>query len=100
LTLHKVSRHAVTRSYVLVYEGLSFDADAAEADIPVGTPLGRVSASPGAGRAALRLTVRQLRRGAHPDHLRAHRLLSDAVSIACDPRNVLPVKPALSPSLE
>jgi hypothetical protein len=100
LTLHKVSRHAVTRSYVLVYEGLSFDADAAEADIPVGTPLGRVSASPGAGRAALRLTVRQLRRGAHPDQLRAHRLLSDAVSIACDPRNVLPVKPALSPSLE
>lgn len=98
-TLHGVSRHGVTRFYVLGYEGLTFDAAATDADIPVGTPLGRVSANPGGGRAALRLTVRQLRRGVHPDRLPAHRLLSDAVSLACDPRNVLPAKPAPSPSL-
>lgn len=99
LTLHRVSRHAVTRAYVLGYEGLTFDADASDADLPVGTPLGRLSPSPGHGRATLRLSVRQLRRGADVERLPAHRLLSDAVSLACDPRNVLPVKPASSPSL-
>lgn len=90
LTLHRVTRHGVTRTYVLGYEGLTFDTEAMDADVPVGTPLGRVSAS--RGRAALRLTVRQLRRGARPERLPAHRLLSDAISLACDPRNVLPTK--------
>lgn len=98
-TLHRVSRHAVTRTYLLGYEGLTFDPNAPEADLPVGTPLGRVSSSPSRGRTALRLTVRQLRRGANPERLPPQRLLSDAVSLACDPRNVLPAKPALSPGL-
>jgi hypothetical protein len=97
LTLHRVTRHAVTRTYVLVYDGLTFDTDAVDAEVPVGTPLGRVS--PSRGRAALRLTVRQVRRGTRPDGLPPRRLLSDAVSLACDPRNVLPTKPAPSPSL-
>lgn len=96
LTVHRVSRHAVTRTYVLSYEGLTFDVEASDADVAVGTPLGRVSASPGSHRAALRLAVRQLRRGAHAEQLPARRLLSDAVSLACDPRNVLPMKPAPS----
>jgi len=93
LTLHRVSRNGVARSYLLSYDGLTFDATAADADVPVGTPLGQLR--PSADGAALQLRVRQLRRGANLEQLPVERLLSDSVSLECDPRNVLPPKPAL-----
>jgi hypothetical protein len=93
LTLHRVSRNGVSRSYLLSYDGLTFDANAPDADVPVGTPLGQLR--PSAGGAALQLRVRQLRRGADLEQLPVERLLDDSVSLECDPRNVLPAKPAL-----
>lgn len=96
LTLHRVERHGVTRTYILSYEGLSFDTSAADAELPVGTPLGRLSPGAGQARSALHLTVRQVRRGIQAEQLPPQRLLSDAVSLSCDPRNVLPMKPTLA----
>jgi hypothetical protein len=93
LTLHRVERSGATRTYVLAYEGLSFDALPAASDIPVGTPMGRVS--PGRGVTGLGLSVRQLRRGVDPENTPPERLLLDSSSLACDPRNVLPAKPDL-----
>jgi hypothetical protein len=93
LTLHRVERSGATRTYVLAYAGLTFDALPVASDVPVGTPLGRVA--PGPGVTGLGLSVRQLRRGVDPDTTPPERLLLDSSSLACDPRNVLPAKPDL-----
>ncbi len=101
LTLHRVERSGSTRGYVLAYEGLDFDAapgvtPAGISDVAVGTPLGRVAparGAPGADVPGLTLTVRQLRRGIEPENVSPERLLLDATSLACDPRNVLPLRP-------
>lgn len=92
LTLHRVERSGSTRIYVLAYEGVAFDTLPGMNEVAVGTPLGRVA--PGPGSTGLRLRVRQLRRGIEPENLPPERLLLDASSLACDPRNVLPLQPA------
>jgi hypothetical protein len=93
LTLHRVERSGSTRTYVLAYEGVAFDTTPGMQEIVVGTPLGRVAA--GARGTGLTLQVRQLRRGVEPENLPPERLLLDASSLACDPRNVLPLEPTL-----
>ena len=92
LTLHAVERGGALRSYVLAYEGLSFDAAPGRSELDVGTPLGRVAARP--GTSGLGLTVFQLRRGVDVENVTAERVLTSSVSLACDARNVLPAKPA------
>jgi hypothetical protein len=92
LTLHRVERGGSTRTYVLGYQGLTFDTAPGMQEVVVGTPLGRVA--PSAGASGLTLHVRQLRRGVEPENLPPERLLLDASSLACDPRNVLPLEPA------
>lgn len=92
LTLHRVERSGSTRTYVLAYDGVAFDTTPGMREIAVGTPLGRVAAR--AARTGLTLQVRQLRRGVEPENLPPERLLLDASSLACDPRNVLPLEPA------
>jgi hypothetical protein len=94
LTIHRVERSGATRTYVLVYEGLAFDARPGISDVAVGTPLGRVASRPGV--TGLGLSVRQLRRGVDADSVPPERLLLDSSSLACDPRNVLPPKPSPS----
>jgi hypothetical protein len=91
LTLHRVERSGSTRTYVLGYEGIAFDATPGIAELAVGTPLGRVAAA--SGVTGLKLEVRQLRRGVEPENVAPERLLLDASSLACDPRNVLPQEP-------
>jgi hypothetical protein len=93
LTLHRVERSGSMRTYVLAYEGIAFDATPGLHEIVVGTPLGRVAAR--SGVTGLTLRVRQLRRGVEPEDLPVERLLLDASSIPCDPRNVLPLEPTL-----
>jgi hypothetical protein len=93
LTLHRVERSGATRTYLLAYEGVAFDAEPGVSDVDVGTPLGRIA--PGPGLTGLGLSVRQLRRGVEPESAPPERLLLDSSSLACDPRNVLPPKPTL-----
>jgi len=93
MTLHRVERSGSMRTYVLAYEGVAFDTAPGMQEIVVGTPLGRVAA--GRGVTGLTLQVRQLRRGVEPENLPPERLLLDASSLACDPRNVLPLEPTL-----
>jgi hypothetical protein len=92
LTVHRVERSGATRTYVLEYDGLAFDAAPGASDVDVGTPLGRVAAS--SGVTGLGLSVRQVRRGVDVASTAPERLLLDSSSLACDPRNVLPSKPA------
>ena len=92
LTVHQVDRAGSLRTYVLVYDGVAFDPVAGISDVEVGTPLGRVAA--GSGLTGLGLRVQQLRRGVRPEELSPERLLLEASSLACDARNVLPLKPA------
>lgn len=92
LTLHRVERSATLRTYVLAYEGVAFDTPPGLTEVAVGTPLGRVAARP--GNTGLALRVRQVRRGVEPENLAPERLLLDASSLACDPRNVLPLEPS------
>jgi hypothetical protein len=91
LTLHRVERSGSSRTYVLAYEGVAFDPAPGMHELAVGTPLGRVAA--GAALTGLTLQVRQLRRGVEPENVPPERLLLDASSLACDPRNVLPLEP-------
>jgi hypothetical protein len=92
LTLHRVDRGGSLRTYVLVYDGVTFDTTPGIADVDVGTPLGRVA--PSSGTSGLGLRVHQLRRGINPEDVAPERLLLDPSSLACDARNVLPFKPA------
>jgi hypothetical protein len=92
LTLHRTERGGSVRTYVLVYDGITFDASPGTQEVSVGTPLGRVSA--GDGATGLALSVRQFRRDLEPSSVPPERLLLDATSIACDARNVLPLAPA------
>ncbi|HTV20844.1 MAG TPA: hypothetical protein VMG12_19300 [Polyangiaceae bacterium] len=92
LTLHRVERSGSTRTYVVAYAGVAFDTTPGIAEVAVGTPLGRVAAGPGI--TGLTLHVRQLRRGVEPENVAPERLLLDSSSLACDPRNVLPLEPA------
>jgi hypothetical protein len=96
LTLHRVDRGGATRTYLLAYEGLAFDAAPGVIEVAVGTPLGRVAAA--SGITGLGLSVRQLRRGVDAELTQPERLLLDSSSLPCDPRNVLPLKPAASVS--
>lgn len=57
-----------------------------------GTILGYVGDSGSPGQVHLHLEVRQLRDGVNIEQLGGKRLTDRSVSIACDPRNVLPVK--------
>lgn len=91
LTLHRVERAGSLRTYALVYDGLTFEPAPGLADIAVGTPLGRIAGD--GDRAGLGVEVRQLRRGVDPAALGAEALLLDSNSLACDARNVLPLKP-------
>jgi hypothetical protein len=93
LTLHRVERSGSTRTYVLAYEGVAFDTTPGMREIAVGTPLGRIAA--GTGATGLTLQARQLRRGVEPENVPPERLLLDASSLACDPRNILPLEPTL-----
>jgi hypothetical protein len=93
LTLHRVERSSSMRTYVLAYDGIAFDTGPGLQEIVVGTPLGRVAG--GRGVTGVTLRVRQLRRGVEPEDLPPERLLLDASSIVCDPRNVLPLAPTL-----
>jgi hypothetical protein len=91
LTLQRVDRGGSTRTYVLDDEGIAFDTAPGMREVAVGTPLGRVAA--GVTVTGLTLRVRQLRRGVEPEDVTPERLLFDASSLACDPRNVLPLEP-------
>jgi hypothetical protein len=77
---------------VLVYDGISAEPTSEPSEVPVGTPLGRVAASP--SPSGLGIEVRQLRRGVDLGELDAEAALLDSSSLACDARNVLPLKPA------
>lgn len=93
LTLHRVDRAGAPRTYVLAYDGVTFDGAPGSTEIDVGTPLGRVA--PASGITGLGLTARQVRRGVDAESVRPERLLLDSSSLACDPRNVLPLKPGV-----
>lgn len=91
LTLHRVRRGSSLRSYVLAYRGVEFQAPSTWTDVPDGSVIAKVGAAlkpPG-----LRLRVRQLRRGAQDEPALNERLIRDASSLECDPRNVLPLEP-------
>jgi hypothetical protein len=91
LTLHRTERAGSVRTYVLIYDGIAFDTPPGTQEVSVGTPLGRVSA--GDGATGLGLGVRQFRRDLDPGAVPPERLLLDATTIVCDPRNVLPLAP-------
>jgi hypothetical protein len=93
LTLHRTTRNGATRTYLLSYDGLAFDADAPDGELAVGARLGEIQQRPGV--AGLELAVRQLRQGINPDQVAVERLLRDSHSLACDPRNVLTPTPKL-----
>jgi hypothetical protein len=59
-----------------------------------GEALGFAGDSGTPGLVHLRLEVRKLREGARLEQLAPRRLLDSAVSIPCDPRNVLPLRAA------
>jgi hypothetical protein len=92
LTVHRVERSGATRTYLLEYEGIAFDATPGSGDVDVGTPLGRVA--PSSGVSGLGLSVRQVRRGVDVASTAPERLMLDSSSLDCDPRNVLPSKPS------
>lgn len=91
LTLHRVERAGASRSYLLLYDGISVEPSTEPSELPVGTPLGRVAAAP--APTGLGIEVRQLRRGVDPSALDGEGALLDSGSLSCDARNVLPLKP-------
>jgi hypothetical protein len=91
LTVHRVERAGAARTYALVYTGIDVQPASEPSDLPVGTPLGRVSDA--AAPTGLGIEVRQLRRGVDLGSLAGETVLLDSSSLSCDARNVLPLKP-------
>lgn len=89
ITRHTVTEHGRKQHYLVVDGGLARAAPGlrAGATLGAGAALGTV----GSG-GHLYLEVRRLRHGIDPTKLSARALLDDARTIACDPRNVLPLR--------
>jgi murein DD-endopeptidase MepM/ murein hydrolase activator NlpD len=89
ITRHAVTEHGRAQQYLIVDGDLGHVAAGvrAGATVAAGAPLGSIG-----GGAHLYLEVRRLRQGVDASKLSVKALLDDAHSIACDARNVLPVR--------
>ncbi len=92
VTRHSLAEAGRTREYLLLHGRLDTIAPnlGPGAVAPEGTLLGTVGDSGREGNVHLYLEARQVRDGVEPSVLRSSKLISSTVSIACDPRNVLP----------
>lgn len=93
-TVHLAREAGRLREYVVLHGHLEGAGPAAIAGAPLqpGDVLGWVGDTGSPGNVHLHLEVRQVRDGARLRPVDAHRLVDPAVTIACDPRNVLPLK--------
>jgi hypothetical protein len=97
VTHHTIREARGLREYLLVFGHLAAPA-AALSELPPGARLhegdliGFVGDTASPGLVHLHMEVRRLREGIGPKNLGPARLVDNAISIACDPRNVLPLK--------
>ncbi|OQB19022.1 MAG: hypothetical protein BWY17_00182 [Deltaproteobacteria bacterium ADurb.Bin207] len=91
-TRHTLLESGKNRDYLLIYGHLDQTATglAPGAEAAAGTWLGTVGDSGSEGRVHLFLEVRQVRENTEHSLLLSSALVDFTVSIACDPRNVLP----------
>ncbi len=93
-TLHTVREGRRLRDYVVIHGHLDAAAPGVQTGMGVkeGDLLGFVGDTGSEGIVHLHLEVRQLRDGVERSVVRSQALALQTVSIACDPRNVLPLK--------
>ena len=94
VTRHTVREGARLRDYVVLHGHLDGIAQGIAAGVTVreGDLLGFVGDTGSEGLVHLHLEVRQVRDGVEAESLRSQMVVRPAVSIPCDPRNVLPLK--------
>lgn len=99
VTLHAVREGGERRSYLLIFGHLESAAPglAPGQVLPAGSVLGFVGSSE-SDFVHLHLEVRRVRDGVDPATLTGSRVLARDATIVTDPRNVLPTRPARSPS--
>jgi hypothetical protein len=93
-TVHSVREGARLQRYLVLHGHLERPGPGVVAGsrLRAGDALGFAGDSGSPGLLHLRLEVRKVREGARLEQLAPRRLLDSAVSIACDPRNVLPLR--------
>jgi murein DD-endopeptidase MepM/ murein hydrolase activator NlpD len=102
ITLHTVRESGALRHYALLYGHLENSAAGLRAGMPLaeGSTIGYVGDSGSPNLVHLHLEVRKIREGvdiaAEIKRYGSGALLMDHTAIVCDPRNVLPLKPAVS----
>jgi murein DD-endopeptidase MepM/ murein hydrolase activator NlpD len=94
VTRHSVRESGTLREYLVFYGHLQAPASglARGAVMPEGTVVGYVGDSGSPGAIHLHLEIRQVRSNVDSQSLARGELLLNARTIACDPRNVLPVR--------
>ena len=94
VTRHSVHESGTLREYLVFYGHLEAPASALArgAVVPEGTILGYVGDSGSPGVIHLHLEIRQVRSNVDSQSLVRGELLLNARTIACDPRNVLPLR--------
>jgi murein DD-endopeptidase MepM/ murein hydrolase activator NlpD len=103
VTAHRIrdaSGAGRVQTYVVLYGHLESVAAGISAgqNVAPGTMVGAVGDSGSPGIVHLHLEVRRLREGVELERVTGPSILSEAVSVPCDPRNVLPIRPKSSPS--
>ena len=93
VTRHRVHEAGQLRQYLVIYGHLQSPAPGLRegAAVRAGTRLGSVQGA-AAPRSSQRLQVRRTRPGVKIERLSAKQLLLDLHTVACDPRNVFPLK--------
>lgn len=96
VTSHLVREAGRMRQYAVLYGHLDRlgDGIAPGARLPSNSVIGYAGDSGSPGIVHLHLEIRQLREGVSLAALDLRRLVNNAASIPCDPRNVLPLLPA------
>lgn len=99
VTLHRLRESGVLREYLVLYGHLDGPALALRAGMPApeGTLLGTMGDSGSPGLVHLHLEIRQVRKETNLHSLQVPELVDNARTIACDPRNLLPIAPLPAP---
>ena len=95
VTLHRVKEAGQVRDYLLIFGHLERAASGLEpgALLDEGALVGYVGDSDSPGAIHLHLELRQVRAGVEARSLKPGEIVDNARSVACDPRNLLPLLP-------
>jgi murein DD-endopeptidase MepM/ murein hydrolase activator NlpD len=95
VTHHVVREGAEQRDYLVLFGHLERPAPGLRVGqpLPAGSLVGLVGDSGSAGIVHLHLEIRRVRQGVSPTALGSGEYVHNARTVACDPRNVLPLRP-------